>query len=128
MIENGFVHLPKEAAWRAEYLHELTVFPNGKVDSTARCSTGSSAAAAPSSDAGIWHFYKERYEAQQAGPSRCRGAGEGRIPRRAAVERHQAFLNSSAYLLPRDYERREAISIFRREMGVRSCRFRAALA
>ena len=24
MIENGFVHLPKEAAWLAEYLHELT--------------------------------------------------------------------------------------------------------
>ena len=50
MIENGFVHLPKEAAWLAEYLHKLTVFPKGKhddqVDSTARCSTGSSRPAA----------------------------------------------------------------------------------
>ena len=27
MIENGFVHLPKEAAWLSAYLHELTVFP-----------------------------------------------------------------------------------------------------
>ena len=40
MIENGFVHLPKEAGWRADYLHELTVFPGGKyddqVDSTAQ--------------------------------------------------------------------------------------------
>ena len=40
MIENGFVYLPKEAAWLAEYLHELTVFPKGKhddqVDSTAQ--------------------------------------------------------------------------------------------
>jgi hypothetical protein len=40
MIENGFLHLPKEAAWLAEYLHELSVFPNGKhddqVDSTAQ--------------------------------------------------------------------------------------------
>ena len=40
MIENGFVHLPKEAGWRAEYLHELTVSPGGKyddqVDSTAQ--------------------------------------------------------------------------------------------
>jgi len=40
MIENGFVHLPKEAAWLAEYLQELTVFPKGKhddqVDSTAQ--------------------------------------------------------------------------------------------
>jgi phage terminase large subunit-like protein len=32
MIGNGFVHLPKEAAWLAEYLHELTVFPKGKHD------------------------------------------------------------------------------------------------
>ena len=40
MIENGFVHLPKQAAWLAEYLRELTAFPKGKhddqVDSTAQ--------------------------------------------------------------------------------------------
>jgi len=53
MIENGFVHLPKEAAWLAEYLHELTVFPKGKHDDQVppdtsfrgqprTCSTGSS--------------------------------------------------------------------------------------
>jgi len=46
MIENGFVHLPKEAAWLAEYLHELTAFPKGKHDDQSiqppRCSTGSS--------------------------------------------------------------------------------------
>ena len=40
MIENGFVHLPETAPWLAEYLHEMTVFPNGKhddqVDSTAQ--------------------------------------------------------------------------------------------
>src|SRR4029077_9815195 len=51
MIENGFVHLPKEAAWLPEYLHELTAFPKGKhddqVDSTAQIySTGSNAPAA----------------------------------------------------------------------------------
>ena len=32
MIENGFVHIPETAPWLAEYLHELTVFPNGKHD------------------------------------------------------------------------------------------------
>jgi len=58
MIENGFVHLPKEAGWLAEYLHELTVPPNGKHDDQVppdtsfrgrprRCSTGSSEATAP---------------------------------------------------------------------------------
>ena len=31
-IENGFVYLPEKAAWLAEYLHELTTFPNGKYD------------------------------------------------------------------------------------------------
>ena len=49
MIENGFVHLRKGAAWLAEYLHELTVF--GKAGTTTRsirlrrCSTGSNVAA-----------------------------------------------------------------------------------
>lgn len=37
-IENGFVHLPKEAPWLADYLHELLAFPSSKykdqVDST----------------------------------------------------------------------------------------------
>jgi len=53
MIENGFVRLPKKAAWLAEYLHELTVFPKGKHDDQVppdtsfrgqprTCSTGSS--------------------------------------------------------------------------------------
>jgi predicted phage terminase large subunit-like protein len=40
MIENGFVYLPHEAHWLAEYLREIAIFPNGKhddqVDSTAQ--------------------------------------------------------------------------------------------
>ena len=40
LIENGFVHIPETAPWLAAYLHEMTVFPNGKhddqVDSTAQ--------------------------------------------------------------------------------------------
>lgn len=39
-IEAGFVHIPREAHWLAEYLHELVTFPKGKyddqVDSTAQ--------------------------------------------------------------------------------------------
>jgi phage terminase large subunit-like protein len=35
MIENGFVHLPEKAAWLAEYVHELTSFPNAKYDDQA---------------------------------------------------------------------------------------------
>ena len=58
MIENGFVHLPKEASWLTEYLHEMMAFPRGRhhdqvppgTSSRGRrpsCSTGSSEAAAP---------------------------------------------------------------------------------
>jgi predicted phage terminase large subunit-like protein len=31
-IENGFAYLPENAAWLAEFLHELASFPNGKYD------------------------------------------------------------------------------------------------
>jgi predicted phage terminase large subunit-like protein len=31
-IENGFVHIPEQAPWLAEYLHETSVFPNGRFD------------------------------------------------------------------------------------------------
>jgi hypothetical protein len=32
MIDNGFVHIPEDAAWLGAYLHEMTVFPKGKHD------------------------------------------------------------------------------------------------
>ena len=39
-IENGFVHLPDEAHWLADYIAELTAFPasrhDDQVDSTAQ--------------------------------------------------------------------------------------------
>jgi predicted phage terminase large subunit-like protein len=67
MIENGFVHLPKEAPWLAEYLHELSAFPKGKhddqVDSTAQMLDWfKQAGSGPTSNAGIWHYYKELAE------------------------------------------------------------------
>jgi hypothetical protein len=73
MIENGFVHLPKEAAWLPEYLHELTAVPKGKHDqvgSTAQMLDWMKrAGGGPSFNAGIWHLYREQYEAQQTGAS-----------------------------------------------------------
>ncbi|MGA9851715.1 MAG: phage terminase large subunit [Gammaproteobacteria bacterium] len=40
LMENGFVHLPKDAPWLTDFLHELFAFPNGRyddqVDSTAQ--------------------------------------------------------------------------------------------
>lgn len=32
MLENGLVHIPAEAHWLAEYLHEMEVFPKGRYD------------------------------------------------------------------------------------------------
>ena len=34
-IENGFVYIPKEASWLAEYVHEMTTFPGAKFDDQA---------------------------------------------------------------------------------------------
>jgi predicted phage terminase large subunit-like protein len=31
-MEQGFVHLPKDAPWLDDYLRELTSFPNGRYD------------------------------------------------------------------------------------------------
>jgi predicted phage terminase large subunit-like protein len=92
MIENGFVHLPKEAAWLAEYLHELTVFPKGKhddqVDSTAQMLDWfKQAGRGPSSNAGIWHLYKQQYEAQQAGLQTARPEPLSVMARRLGIFR-----------------------------------------
>ncbi|MFL6438817.1 MAG: phage terminase large subunit, partial [Terriglobales bacterium] len=35
IIENGFVYLPEQAHWLAQYIHELVTFPNGKHDDQA---------------------------------------------------------------------------------------------
>jgi predicted phage terminase large subunit-like protein len=34
-IENGFVYLPREASWLADFVHELTTFPSSKHDDQA---------------------------------------------------------------------------------------------
>jgi predicted phage terminase large subunit-like protein len=60
VMESGFVHIPETAPWLAEYLHELTVFPNGKhddqADSTAQfldwCKK-------PFPGQGIFEFYRQ---------------------------------------------------------------------
>jgi predicted phage terminase large subunit-like protein len=69
MIENGFVHLPKEAAWLAEYLHELTAFPKGRhddqVDSTAQMLDWFKQAGAEPQD-WMWQLYKQQHRAQEA--------------------------------------------------------------
>src|SRR5437868_3579522 len=63
MIENGFVYIPEAAPWLAEYLHEMTVFPNGKhddqVDSTAQFLEWFKK---PMSNQGIYDWYRRQAE------------------------------------------------------------------
>ena len=74
MIENGFVHLPKEAGWRAEYLHELTVFPGGKyddqVDSTAQMLDWLKQAGREPGFLGYYRMLAEELRGRQATPGR----------------------------------------------------------
>ena len=62
-IENGFVHLPQEAPWLGEYLHELAVFPHGRfddqVDATAQFLDWFKSA---TREDGIYAYYRMRYE------------------------------------------------------------------
>jgi predicted phage terminase large subunit-like protein len=66
MIENGFVHLPQEAPWLGEYLHELAVFPHGRhddqVDATAQFLDWFKSAMC---EDGIYAYYRMLYEEQR---------------------------------------------------------------
>jgi predicted phage terminase large subunit-like protein len=63
MIENGFVHIPETAPWVDEYLHEMTVFPNGKhddqVDSMAQFLDWLKR---PFPSQGLFEYYRQRAE------------------------------------------------------------------
>jgi predicted phage terminase large subunit-like protein len=71
MIENGFVRVPDSAPWLSQYLHELTVFPNGKhddqVDSTAQMLDWFKRASGPTSNRGIFELYRQRAEELRRG-------------------------------------------------------------
>ena len=82
----------RRGSWLAEYLHELTVFPKGKhddqVDSTAQMLDWfKQASSGPSSNAGIWHLYKQQYEAQQAGLQTARPEPLSVMARRLGILR-----------------------------------------
>ena len=85
MIENGFVRVPDAALWLTQYLHELTVFPNGKhddqVDSTAQMLDWFKRASGPTSNAGIFELYRQRADELRRGQAPCPSAARLRAPR-----------------------------------------------
>jgi predicted phage terminase large subunit-like protein len=62
-IENGFVHLPREAHWLADYLHEVTIYPAGRhddqVDSTSQALCWMTKRPA---SWGIFEYYRQQFE------------------------------------------------------------------
>jgi predicted phage terminase large subunit-like protein len=84
MIENGFVHLPDNAPWLAPYLHELTTFPNGRhddqVDSTAQMLDWFKRGSGPSTNAGIFEWYRQRAEELRRGETAKRHTVRLRVP------------------------------------------------
>jgi predicted phage terminase large subunit-like protein len=67
-IENGFVYVPKQAPWLAEYLLELTTFPKGKhddqVDSTSQALAWIKSGLW-ANGMGVFMWYKEQAEKLQ---------------------------------------------------------------
>jgi predicted phage terminase large subunit-like protein len=68
VIENGFVYLPGEAHWLAEYLHEITTFPNGKYDDQVDSTSQALAWTKQRSSADVWIDFlrKQNEEARMA--------------------------------------------------------------
>ena len=73
-------------------MHELTAFPKGRhddqVDSTAQMLDWfKRAGSGPTSNAGIWHLYKQQYEAQQLGLQTARPEPLSVMARRLGILR-----------------------------------------
>ncbi len=70
-MENGFVHLPRQAHWLDNYLHEMLVFPKGRhddqVDATAQAFAW---AKQRSANTGMIDFYARLAREQQGGCDR----------------------------------------------------------
>jgi hypothetical protein len=79
MIENGFVHLPKEAPWLAHTCTSWRPSPKGRhddqVDSTAQTLDWFKRGSGPSSNAGIFELYRQRAEEAR----RQQAAGKRRV-------------------------------------------------
>ena len=93
-IENGFVHLPEEAPWLGEFVHELSTFPRGKNDDQADSTSQALDWFKKNSSYGVFgvfEYYKRELEkskaAQRGGTvpesrpcSSCNGVMSQRIP------------------------------------------------
>jgi predicted phage terminase large subunit-like protein len=69
-FENGFVHLPREAHWLQDYIHELTTFPASKYDDQVDSTSQALAWIKQRVPGwGILEFYRRSVEEARCGPS-----------------------------------------------------------
>jgi len=116
MIEKGFLHLPDAAPWLAQYLHELSAFPNGRhddqVDSTAQMldwfKRGSGV---PTTNAGIYELYRQ--SAEQARWQQIRREARVRLRVPQGIGRMNMFHLNVAADGPCDMSEEDAESFLR---------------
>ena len=97
-IENGFVRLPREAPWLAEYLRELTLFPAGRHDD--QVNSTAQALARIKSRPRAHGMAKHSRRMRRRGPGEAGGGGEAYALTRKNAQR--------AALLGRPGETRQA--------------------
>ncbi len=103
MIENGFVHLPDEAHWLADYLLELTTFPasrhDDQVDSTAQFLAWAKQKPLPQSFIAMMDLYAEPGWRRADGPGPTSKMVRMKAPEGVS---HVQVLSGAHFVVPAD--------------------------
>jgi predicted phage terminase large subunit-like protein len=86
-IENGFVHLPRQAPWLEEFLHEITTFPKGKYNDQVDSTSQALAWIKQGSSAEAWiQFARQQWEDSLIEGQIARGIAPESARRRSTVQ------------------------------------------
>jgi predicted phage terminase large subunit-like protein len=110
-IENGFVFLPREASWLAEYLHELTTFPNAKYDDQADSTSQALSWIKQAPEPGIITFYRQQLA--------CMRHAEGTDLKAIAAELDATVEQVQRWLEPDDSDEESIEDVYLRACGRR---------
>ena len=110
-IENGFVYLPREASWLAEYLHELTTFPNAKYDDQTDSTSQALSWIKQAPEPGIITYYRQQLA--------CRRHAESADLKAISVELEATVEQVQRWLEPDDSDEESLEDIYLRACGRR---------
>lgn len=110
-IENGFVYLPREASWLAEYLHELTTFPNAKYDDQADSTSQALSWIKQVQEPGIITYYRQQVA--------CMRHAEGADLKTISAEVDATVEQVQRWLEPDDSDEESLMDIYLRACGRR---------